>query len=58
MLLFLHGPLNVMDVSKNLPLGTLMVDRVKELHADIHAFRNDWVESVFPSGFAPNVITL
>lgn len=48
----------MMGVSKNLPLGTLIVDGVEELQANVHALRNGSVESVFPSDLAPKLSTL
>lgn len=57
-MLFLHGPVNVTDLIKNVPRGTDNVDGLTELHAAIHARRNAKLESVLPSPLAPKLTTL
>jgi hypothetical protein len=50
---FLHGPENVDPEIRKFPAGTWIVMAWLELHALSHAWRNDWDESVSPSGLAP-----
>lgn len=44
--------------SKKVPVGMYMVADLVELHAEDHALRKAFVESVFPSPFAPKLVTL